>query len=99
MGESADIIGPLRLWANAALIDDLHAITQSRPAIRMHGMLQYPFIVVDEEARRHEVLQSLFQQAEFKSTPNGVCGAAAQLSLIIDGRTVAHQIDLFWQAL
>jgi hypothetical protein len=71
-----------------------NSIPDHRTAVGAGGTFKDAFVVVDEEARRDKDLgQALFHLVELDRTSDGVGGAAAKLSLVINWRTLPAQID------
>ena len=86
------VIGPLSLGADALLVDSGDAVADLRAAVGRRAALDLALVVVDEEARGHEVPQVLLQQLELEGPRYGVGRAGADLPLVVDGGAVRAEI-------
>src|SRR5579862_1931130 len=88
VGKLGDVVGPVRLRWSAQLSDDFHAIANLGSAVGVYCMFEDSFVVINEQPRRGKPIQVLLHLLELNSPGNGVSGATAQLSLVINGRTL-----------
>ena len=92
--EPRDVVGPRRLGADADLRNALHPVADHRPAVGVDRAFQGALVVIDEETRGHEVGQLLLDLLVLERSTDRVCGAATELTLVVDLRHAGPQIDL-----
>ena len=84
---SLTVVRPHVLRADTLCSHALDTVTDLSTVVRANASFHGSFVVVDEEAGRHEVWDRSFLDNEvFEGTGDGVCCAATDLALIIDGR-------------
>src|SRR5262249_15047563 len=91
--EVRDDVRPLELGTDAIARDRLDAVANHRAAVDRHRAFDDALVVVDEQARRHEVAHALLHAVELDRARDGVGRAAAQVALVVDGRAFGPKID------
>ena len=86
------VVRPVRLRTHALLMDAHDAVADLGARVRGNAALDFALVVVDEEARGHEVGEALLEQLELEGRSNGVCGAGADLPLVVHGGAVGAQV-------
>src|SRR6266511_2129532 len=92
--ELRERIGPQPFVRRALMRDRLDPVADHRAGILVDRPLDDALVVVDEEARRlKDVDELLFHLVELESRCDRIRRAAAEASLVVDGRTGVAQID------
>ncbi len=92
-----NVIWPFVFRAVSLLHHTFDTIPDLRPAIRVDGPLHSSLIIVNEESRGYEVLQSLFHPIEFDCASDGVGCTASQLALVINRWAFISEIKTRWK--
>src|SRR5882672_7470484 len=84
---------PHGFGAYSLLAHALYAVADHRAIVERDCSLHRAFVVIDEKPRRYERLAFLFHLIELNRGANCVCSATAQVSLVVNRRTLAAQIN------
>ena len=95
--ELRDVVRPGVLGADAELGDALHPVADHRAAVGVDRPLHRALVVVDEQARGHEVLVALLGEVELEGRADRVRRAAAELALVVHRRHLRREVDLLRQ--
>src|SRR6185437_14897349 len=91
-GRGSVVVRPLVLGTHALRRYALHPVADLGARVIRDMAFHGPFVVIDEQARGHEIGQALFLEIELESAADGVRGAAADPALVVHGRALAAQI-------
>src|SRR4029078_8573735 len=80
--------------ADAELGDALHPVTDHRAGVGVDRALHGSLVVVDEQARGHEVFMALLDLSELEGCPDRVGRTAPELALVVDLRHLRPEVGL-----
>src|SRR5215470_18589949 len=91
------IVGPVGLGTDAKRCYAFYSVADLSTRVELDMTLHGPFVVVNEQARGHEIGKALLLEIELKGRCDGIRGAAAYPALVVNGRAAAAQISAWRQ--
>ncbi len=92
-------VGPVAFRADPLFRNGLDPVADLGTGIGGNGVFDGSFVVVDEESGREEVGELLFELVKLDCGADGVRGATAEVSLVVDGRAFWSEIYFGGQCL
>src|SRR5262249_15130780 len=86
------LVRPQRLRTYALLGHRLDAVTDLCAAVDENAVLDRPLVVIDEQPRGNEICHLLLPLIDPNGPGDGIGGATADLSLIVNRRAVPPQV-------
>src|SRR5262245_5865788 len=87
------IVGPVGLGTDAKRCYALYSVANLSARVELDMTLHGPFVVVNEQARGHEIGKALLLEIELKGRCDGIRSAAAYPALVVNRWAAAAQIS------